>query len=79
MKGREFRWNDYNLNKIVRHGVSQDEAEHVVRFAKRPYPKKHKKGTWIVLGRGDSNRKLQVVFTIDRYENWYIIHAMPVR
>jgi len=79
MKDREFRWNDYNRGKIAKHGVTQTEAEHVVRFAKRPYPKMHKKGTWIVQGRGNSNRMLQVVFTIDQYEDWFIIHAMPVR
>ncbi len=79
MTVREFAWDDFNPAKIAKHGVTRQEAEHVVRFAKAPFPLRHRKGTWIVLGRGNSNRKLQVIFTIDRFENWYIIHAMPVR
>ncbi len=51
----------------------------MVRFARRPYPRHHRKGTWIVLGRGVSDRKVQVVFVIDEYDNIYVIHAMPVR
>jgi uncharacterized DUF497 family protein len=78
MRNRDFTWDDYNLEKIAKHGVSPEEAEHVVRFARRPYPRRHKKGTWIVVGRGNSNRKLRVIFMIE-YDNFYIIHAMPVR
>ncbi len=85
MKAREFRWNAYNLAKIAMHGVSQDEAEHVVRFAKPPYPQKHKRNagsgtnSWIVRGRGNSNRKVQVIFLIDEWDYIYIFHAMPIR
>jgi uncharacterized DUF497 family protein len=79
MASRDFRWNDYNLAKVAKHGVSPVEAEHVVRFARRPYPRPHKKGTWLVLGRGNSNRLLQVIFAVDPDETYYIIHAMPVR
>ncbi len=63
---RDFRWNDFNLEKIAKHGISRAEAEHVVRYAKRPFSKPHKKGTFYVLGRGDSNRKIQVIYLLDR-------------
>lgn len=36
MKNRDFSWDAYNLDKIAKHGVRREEAEHVVRFAKRP-------------------------------------------
>ena len=76
MEKRHFAWNDRNLDKIAKHGVTREEAEHVVRF----FPsRRHKKGTRIVLGRGNSNRKLQVVFTINLDGEIYVIHAMPVR
>ena len=39
----------------------------------------HKRGSWLVLGRGANDRKVQVVFVIDSYDNIYVIHAMPVR
>ena len=79
MASRDFRWNAYNLGKVAKHGVTPAEAEHVVRFARRPYPRRHKEGTWIVFGRGNSNRKLQVIFTIDPEDTYYVIHAMHVR
>ena len=79
MKDRDFTWDANNLDKIAKHGVSCEEAEHVVRFARRPYPRHHRKGTWIVLGHGNSDRKLQVIFVIDEYDNIYVIRAMPVR
>ena len=77
----EFRWNESNLDHATKHGVTTDEAEHVVRFASRPYPRRHKKGTWIVVGRGNSNRWVQVIFVYDdedTRETVYIIHAMPL-
>lgn len=79
MAAGDFRWNSFNLEKVARHGVSPQEAEHVVRFAKRPYPRPHRKGTWIVRGRGNSNRMVQVVFLLDDDDTYYIIHAMPLR
>jgi len=62
MPAGDFRWNTFNLDKVAKHGVSPAEAEHVVRFAKRPYPRPHKKGTWLVRGRGRSNRLLPFLF-----------------
>jgi hypothetical protein len=59
----DFRWNAFNLEKIAKHGVTRQEAEHVVRFAKRPFPRPHKKGTYYVLGRGSSNRRVQVIYS----------------
>jgi uncharacterized DUF497 family protein len=77
VKDRDFTWDRNNLEKIAKRGVAREEAEHVVRFARRF--RHHKKGSWIVLGRGNSNRELRVIFVIDRYDNFYVIHAMPIR
>lgn len=73
----DFRWNEYNLGKVAKHGVEPEEAEPVVRSAKQHEHRKHRKGTWIVYGRGDSNRRLQVVYFKDPDDTYYIIHAMP--
>ncbi len=73
----EFRWNRWNVEHIARHGVSPDEAEHVVRWAKRPYPRRHRKGTSIVVGKDQTRRVLQVVYTLDPDGTVYVIHAMP--
>jgi hypothetical protein len=37
---RLFRWVEWNTLKIAKHGVSIREAEHVVRRASRPFPRK---------------------------------------
>ena len=75
---REFRWNDWNADHIAKHGIQAWQAEHVVRNAKPPYPRRHKKGTWIVKGRLPSGQRAQVVFLIDDDELIYVIHAMPI-
>ncbi len=78
----DFRWNDWNLEHATGHGVSVAESEHVVRNAGRPYPRRHDAGKWIVKGRGDSGRRVQVVFVYDdddARDVVYVIHAMPVR
>ncbi len=76
----DFRWNEWNEDHATQHGVSIAEAEHVVRFARHPYPRPHKEGTWIVVGRATSNRPVQVVYTYDddTRKTIYIIHAMPL-
>ena len=34
----EFRWNDWNIEHLAKHGVDLDEAELVVSQARSPYP-----------------------------------------
>lgn len=51
----------------------------VIDNAKPPFPRPHKKGTFIVYGRGFSNRKMQVIYTLDKDGTAYVIHAMHVR
>ncbi len=74
----EFRWNAWNVEHATGHGVSIEEAEHVVRFPRPPYPRDHRKGTLMVVGRGNSNRVVRVVFTLDPDETVHVIHAMPM-
>jgi hypothetical protein len=75
----DFRWNAFNLAKVAKHGVTPQEAEHVVRFARRHEHRRHKEGTWMVYGRGSSSRRLQVVYFKDPDDTYFIIHAMPVK
>jgi hypothetical protein len=37
--GYRFRWNAWNREKVQRHNVSPDEAEYVLRHARRPFPR----------------------------------------
>jgi uncharacterized DUF497 family protein len=74
----EFRWNDWNLEHVRRHGVSPDEAELVVQTARRPFPRRAADGRFLVWGRGVGGRLVQVVFLVDPDYSVYIIHARPL-
>jgi uncharacterized DUF497 family protein len=75
-----FRWNWWNEAQIEKHGVSKEEAEHVVLNARRPYPKHSRNETWLVIGRGQGTRPLEVVYVEDEDDRdlLFIIHAMPL-
>jgi uncharacterized DUF497 family protein len=74
----EFRWNEWNLEHVAKHGVSWKEAEMVVRGARRSFPKKIEDDKWLAWGRGHGGRFLQVIFVVDPEETVYVIHARPL-
>ena len=73
-----FRWNEWNLEHVARHGVEPWEAEQVVRNARPPYPEERADDKWLVCGRGSGGRFLQVVFVVGNDDLAYIIHARPL-
>ena len=70
-----FRWNAWNEEHVDRHGVSKEEAEEVIRGARRPYPKYQGDGRWLVRGQTEKGFYLQVVFIYSPPEVIYVIHA----
>ncbi len=74
----EFRWNDWNLKHATKHGVRPEEAEYVVRTARRPYPERALDGRWLASGQAPGGRYLQVVFLMDEDGTLFIIHARPL-
>ena len=74
----DFRWIEWNEEHATKHGVSVAEAEMLVRAAKRPYPKKHEDGKWLVRARGRGGRFVQVIFLIDDDGTVFVIHARPL-
>jgi uncharacterized DUF497 family protein len=74
----EFRWNDWNEDHVARHGVSLEEAEHVVEVARSPFPRMIEDDKRLVWGRGRGGRPLQVIFFLDEDDFVYIIHARPL-
>lgn len=71
----EFRWIEWNVEHIGKHGVRPEEAEMVVENATRPFPMQPEKDKYLVWGRGDGGRFLQVVYLMDDDETVFVIHS----
>jgi uncharacterized DUF497 family protein len=74
----EFRWIDWNRDKVAQHDVEPEEAEFVVNHARRPYPLKVDDEKRLVAGQTDSGRYLQVVYLLDIEDTVFVIHARPL-
>ena len=74
----EFRWNDWNIEHVAKHGVEPDEAELVVTQARAPYPVARSDDKFLVWGPGRADRQLQVVFILDDDGTVFVIHARPL-
>lgn len=74
----EFRWIEWNLDKVAKHGVAPWEAEYVVSRARSPYPRRAEDGRWLVWGAAEGRDLLQVVFLIDPDGTVFVIHARPL-
>jgi uncharacterized DUF497 family protein len=75
---KTFRWIAWNLDKVAKHGVSPLEAERVVLDARKSYPRHIEAGKWQVVGRGQGDRFVQVIYVVDTDDTLFIIHAMPL-
>jgi len=71
----EFRWNDWNIEQIDRHGIGREEAEYVVSHAKAPYPRYEGDGKFVVRGQSFSGTYMQVVYIFSPADVVYVIHA----
>jgi len=74
----EFRWIEWNIHKCDKHNVSPEEAEYVVRHARRPYPRPVGDEKKLVHGQSGEGRYLQVIYLIESDDAVFIIHAMPL-
>ncbi|MGD2108351.1 MAG: hypothetical protein PVI86_03060 [Phycisphaerae bacterium] len=74
----EFRWIEWNLDKVGEHGVKPEEAEYVVEQARHPYPQHREDDKFLVWGPTAAGRLLHVVFWIDDDDTVFVIHARPL-
>jgi uncharacterized DUF497 family protein len=74
----EFRWIDANREHVGRHGIRSEEAEYIVRRARRPYPEKREDEKFYIAGQLTDGTFVQVVFIIDPPPLVYVIHARPL-
>lgn len=83
-----FAWDDVNREHIAKHGVSPEEAEHVVRFAGAPFPETIEGDKLVVWGATPPGRHLQVIYVMKAphevayesvpVEDWMTIEAGEV-
>lgn len=73
-----FRWNDWNIDHVQKHGSDVTEAEAVIKAAGRGYPRKIGDGKYEVVGRGNGGRRVRVIFIYSPQGVVYVIHAMPL-
>jgi len=73
----DFRWIRWNVGKVEKHGCSPREAEQVVNHPARGYPRRSGK-KYKVVGRGQGDRWVQVIYLIDPDGTIFVIHAMPL-
>jgi len=59
-----FSWDDVNRDHIARHGVNPEEAEQVVRAAEKPFPQTIEDDKFVVWGKTESGRHLQVIYVL---------------
>ena len=76
----DFRWNRWNIEHATKHGCDIREIELVVNAGGRGFPRKQGDGKWLVQGRGNGGRIVEVVFVKDDppANTIYVIHAMPL-
>jgi uncharacterized DUF497 family protein len=71
----EFRWNQWNIEHLVEHGIYAEEAEQVVREAESPYPRRIGEDKLLVWGAGRGGRLLQIIFVMDDDGTVFVIHG----
>ncbi len=74
----DFRWIQWNIDKVTSHGVTTQEAEYVVESATNPYPQYRADGKFLVWGPTSTGRLVQVVFIVDDDATVFVIHARPL-
>lgn len=78
MTALDFRWIEWNLDKLGKHNVTPSEAEYVVNHASRPFPRRLERDKRLVWGRTASGDYLQVIYLMDEDETVFVIHARPL-
>lgn len=74
----DFRWIDWNIEKVESHGLSPEEVEYVVNNVHRPYPQRLSGERWIVAGPTPRGIWVQVIYIADPDGTLFVYHARPL-
>ena len=72
---KDFKWIDWNVDHIARHGVAPEEAEWVVNHARRPCPERAGEGKFAVRGQTQGGEYLFVLFAVEPDGRVFVITA----
>jgi uncharacterized DUF497 family protein len=75
MRMYEFKWIQWNLDKVAMHNVAPGEAEFVVNHPGRGYPRRVEDDKHMTWGQTTAGTYLQVVYAIEPDDRIFIIHA----
>lgn len=75
---REYKWIDWNRDKIEQHGVCVPEAEQVTDHAAPPYPERIDNDKFLVRGQTFAGRYVQVIYVVEPDDRTFVIHARPL-
>ena len=73
-----FRWSDFNIGHAQKHGCTIAEIESVGRRPTHGYPRNSGNGKYLIVGRGQGGRLIEVIFLRDSGGTIYVIHAQPI-
>ncbi len=71
----DFRWSEWNLEHLARHGLEPEAAEAAVLAPARGFPRRIGEDKWLVWGADEGGRPLQVVFVLDEDGSVFVIHG----
>jgi uncharacterized DUF497 family protein len=74
----QFRWNTWNKENCTKHGCSVADVVSFIDTAGRGFPRKAGDGKYLVIGRGQGGRFVEVFYLRDPAPTIYPIHAMPI-
>jgi uncharacterized DUF497 family protein len=74
----DFRWMAWNVGKVEGHGLTVEDVEYVVSYARRPYPQPMGNEKWLVIGSTVSGKVIQVIYLVDSDDALFVIHARPL-
>lgn len=74
----EFRWINFNLEKIDKHGLDRNEVEFVIVHAARPYPRPIGNEKWETVGATRAGKWITVIYLVDEDDTIFVIHARPL-
>jgi hypothetical protein len=74
----DFRWNRWNREQVHKHGLTEAAVEHVVRNARRPFPRRFGRvGGWQVVGRTPTYERINVLYVLGKDDGMiFVYHAM---